>query len=299
MLWKLPDIKLSPDTIFYIFGFPVTNTLLCTWVSIAVLLLLFYAGSRRRERIPSGMQNFVEWAVESLRGIVEGVVGKEKGRKFLPFIGTIFLFIIVSNLLDIIPGVDTIGQINGPAIQQLHTSSQPVLGFLLFGDISNQITPWIRPATTDLNLTLAMALIVVVTSQVLGFATLGFSQHVGKYINIKALRKFSFEGFIEFFVGLLEIISEVARILSLAFRLFGNIFAGSVVLAVFAFLLPFVSDIIFIPFEIFVAFVQALVFSLLSITYMQLAMTSHEHAEEEFEENEAHAGHPVQQKVAH
>jgi F-type H+-transporting ATPase subunit a len=286
VLWRLPNISLAPDVIFYIGPLPVTNTLLGTWISIVILLVLFYFGTRRRDLVPSGMQNFMEWAVELLMGLVEGVAGKVNGKRFFPLVATFFVFIVVSNIIDIIPGVDTVGQINTAAIQALHTSSQPVLGFLLFGDISNAIIPWIRPATTDLNLTIGMALIAVITAQVFGFYTLGAGEHLSKYFNVKALLSFSFTGFIEFFVGLLDIVQELGRILSLAFRLFGNIFAGSVVLAVFAFIIPFVSDIIFIPFELFVAFVQAFVFALLTLIYLQLAVTPHAHVESEHEAHE-------------
>jgi F-type H+-transporting ATPase subunit a len=279
VFWRLPEIKLAPDQIFVIPGInlPVTNTLLCTWISVIILVALFYFGTRKRDMIPSGIQNLMEWMIELLLGLVEGVAGKVRGKQFFPLVATFFIFIFVSNLLDVIPGVDTIGQIRGDAIP---AGQAPVLGFLLFGDASNKLIPWIRPATTDLNLTLAMALITVITAQVFGFYTLGFREHMGKYINLKALLKFNLEGFIEFFVGLLEIVSEIARVLSLAFRLFGNIFAGSIVLSVFAFLLPFVSDVIFIPFELFVAFVQAFVFALLTLIYLQLATTSHEHETE-------------------
>lgn len=294
MLWRLPSISLAPDTIFYIGPLPVTNTLLGTWISIVILLLLFYFGTRRRDLVPSGMQNFMEWIVELLLGLVESVSGKAKGKQFFPLVATFFVFIMVSNFIDVIPGVDTIGQIDTAAIQSAHTTSQPVLGFLLFGDISNKIIPWIRPATTDLNLTIGMALIAVITAQAFGFYTLGAGEHLSKYFNFRALFKFSFTGFVEFFVGILDIVQEIGRVLSLAFRLFGNIFAGSVVLAVFAFIIPFVSDIIFIPFEIFVAVVQAFVFSLLTLIYLQLATTSHSHEEgqtehearEEFERRE-------------
>jgi F-type H+-transporting ATPase subunit a len=168
----------------------------------------------------------------------------------------------------------------------LHTTSQPVLGFLLFGDISNQVIPWIRPATTDLNLTFAMALVSVVVTQGFGFYTLGTKEHVGKYLKFGSLRKLNFAGFIDFFVGILELITEISRLLSFSFRLFGNIFAGSAVLAVFAFLLPVVADIIFIPFELFVAFVQALIFALLTLVFLQIATTSHHEAEQEYEHNE-------------
>jgi F-type H+-transporting ATPase subunit a len=166
-------------------------------------------------------------------------------------------------------------------------------GFLLFGDLSDKLVPWIRPATSDLNLNFAMAIITVLTAQAFGFYTLGPLEHLSKYFNLRTLFKSlvkldfqgMFQGFIEFFVGLIEIISELARIISLAFRLFGNIFAGSAVLAVFAFILPFLADIVFIPLELFVAFVQALVFSLLSLVYLEIATTSHAaHAEQETEQ---------------
>ena len=294
-LWKLLQIKIQPDTIFYIGPLPVTNTLLCTWISIIVLVALFFAGTRRRDMIPTGVQNFVEWMVELLLALVQGVSGKVKGKKFFPLVATFFLFILVSNMLDVIPGVDTIGTIDHTAIQAAHITSQPVLGFLLFGNLSDKLIPWIRPATSDLNLNFAMALIAVITAQAFGFYTLGPLEHISKFINVKLFFKSlvkldfqgMFQGFIEFFVGILELIGEAARIVSLAFRLFGNIFAGSAVLAVFAFLLPFVADIIFIPFEIFVAFVQALVFTLLSLVYLEIATTGHSHSDET--EQEAHA----------
>jgi F-type H+-transporting ATPase subunit a len=301
-LWQLIEIKIQPDVIFYIGPLPVTNTLLCTWISIIVLVALFYAGTRRRDMIPRGMQNFMEWVVELLLGLVESVSGKEKGKKFFPLVATFFIFILVSNLLDVFPGVDTVGSIDITAIQQAHITSQPVLGFLLFGDLSNKLVPWIRPATSDLNLNFAMALIAVITAQAFGFYTLGPLHHLGKYFNVSTFfrslvkRDFQgmFQGVIEFFVGLIEIISEVARVISLAFRLFGNIFAGSAVLAVFAFILPFFADIIFIPLELFVAFVQALVFALLTLVYLEIATTGETHggeteseAREEFERKEA------------
>ncbi len=300
-LWKLIEIRIQPNIIFYIGPLPVTNTLFSTWITILVLVVFFFFATRRRALIPSGIQNVAEYLIEFLLGLVEGVSGKEKGKTFFPLVGTLFLFIITCNLLDVIPGVDTIGTINTAAIQAAHITSQPVLGFLLFGDLSNMLIPWIRPATSDLNLDFAMSITVVVTCQILGLITLGPAAHVGKYINLrtffKSLRKLDFggvfQGFIEFFVGIIDIISELSRTLSLAFRLFGNIFAGAAVLAVFAFILPFLADVAFIPLELFVAFVQALVFSLLTLVYLQMATTA-EHTDEseheamkEFERNEA------------
>ncbi len=312
-LWKLLQIKITPDVIARPFGFPITNTLLCTWISILVLVVFFFVGTRRKDMIPSGAQNFAEWAVESLRRMVEGVSGERKGRVFFPLFGTLFLFILVSNLLDVVPTVDTVGTINQSGVLAaqhagncapvlgIFPSCQPVAGFLLFGNLSNQLIPWIRPATTDLNLNFAMAITVIITVQVFGFMSHGFFGHMSHYINVKVLFRSIIhfngmgivQGIIEFFVGLLEIIDELARVLSLSFRLFGNIFAGSAVLAIFAFILPFVSDIIFIPFEIFIAFVQALVFSLLTLVYLEIATGHDEHEEEEREERVIEGGKAV------
>lgn len=275
-LWKLPNISIAPDVIFQIFGFQVTNTLLGSVLAGILLILVFVLGTRRQELIPRGRQNAIEALVVFLLGIIDGVVGgdKSRARKFFPLVASLFFFILVANLIDVIPGVDTVGQIDTNAIAAIPNHSQPFLGFLLFGNISNAIIPWIRPATTDLNLNFAMAVVAIVSAQTFGFATLGPKQHLSKYFN--------FRGPIDFFVGILELIGEFTRIISLAFRLFGNVFAGSAVLAVFAFLLPVVADLIFVPFEVFVAAVQALIFALLTLIFLQISSVSHEeHGHEE------------------
>ncbi len=281
MLWKLQEIKIQPDVIFNINGFQITNTLIGTWLSIIVLIVLFYFGTRKREVIPSGLQNAVEWIVEYLLSLVQGVAGKDKGRKFFPLVATFFIFILFCNLLDVFPGVETFGWINLTALSAAHLP--PPTSIFLFGDYSNKIAPWIRPGTSDLNLTLAMALVSVITTQAFGFYSLGWREQLGKYFNFRALFKFNFQGFIEFFVGILEIVTELSRILSFSFRLFGNVFAGGAVLAVFAFILPFAADIVFIPFELFIAFVQALIFSLLTLVFLEIATTSYKEVETEEE----------------
>jgi F-type H+-transporting ATPase subunit a len=280
VLWKLQPIQIQPEVIFNIFGFPITNTLIGTWISIIALLLVFFFGTRRRDLIPAGMQNAVEWIIEYLLNLTESVSGKVKAKKFFPLVATFFIFILFCNLLDVIPGVDTIGWVNLEALRSAHLS--PPTTFFLLGQYSDKLTPWIRAGTSDLNLTLALALVSVIVTQVLGFYTLGAKQQLSKYFNFKALRH-GFQGPIEFFVGLIELVTEISRILSFSFRLFGNIFAGSAVLAVFAWLLPFVSDAIFIPLELFVGFVQALIFALLTLVFLEIATTSHEHEERETE----------------
>jgi F-type H+-transporting ATPase subunit a len=199
---------------------------------------------------------------------------------------TFFLFILFCNLLDIIPGVDTIGTIDSVG------KAAGLSGPLLWGSTSSSdIIPWIRPATTDLNLTLALALVSVVATQVVSFSMLGFKDQVSKYLNFRAIKEKGGMGFIDFMVGLLEIISEFGRLISFSFRLFGNVFAGSVLLAVFAYLLPVVANIIFVPFELFVGAIQAFVFAFLTLLFMQVGTTSHAHSDEtaihEYEEHVA------------
>jgi F-type H+-transporting ATPase subunit a len=281
VFWKIINPNVPPDLLFTIPGlrFEVTNTLVCTWLVILVLAVLVSFIRRRQDLVPRGFQNFVEWAVEGLQNLVEGVSGRVRGRKFFPLVATLFIFILLGNLMDVLPGVDTIGTVDG--------ATAPVnLGFLhlLFGNDSNRLIPWFRPPTTDLNLTFGMALVVVVICQVLGFWWLGPKIHLHKYFKFKELFTHGTSGPIEFFVGLIEIITELSRLLSFAFRLFGNIFAGSAVLAVFGFLTVGVANVVFIPLELFVAFVQALVFALLTLVFLEMAATSHDHEHESAEE---------------
>ena len=284
-LWQLQPISIPPEVLFNIGPIPVTNTLLGTWISSIALLVFFFIGTRRREMIPSGMQNAVEWLIEYLLNLTEGVSGKVKARKFFPLVATFFIFILFCNLLDVLPGVETFGWISKAAIQAKHLGSPASI--FLFGDYSNILVPWVRAGTSDLNLTLAMALVSVIVTQVFGFITLGAKEHLSKYFNFKALFTHGFQGPIEFFVGIIEVITELSRILSFSFRLFGNIFAGSAVLAVFAFIAPFFANIIFIPLELFIAFVQALIFALLTLVFLEIGTTSHEHEAETEEEAEA------------
>ena len=292
MLWRFPNISVAPDRIFSIFGFPVTNTLLDTWLCGLALILFFAITMRHHSLIPGRWQSAAEYLVEFLVGLIATVTGgdRNKAKKFFHLVATFFLFIVLANAVDILPGVDTVGAIDTKAVAD--AGGHPVLGFLLFGNISNAVIPWLRPATTDLNLTIGMAIIAVVTAQVFGFASLGTGVQISKYINFRSP--------LAFFVGILELIGEIARIISLSFRLFGNVFAGTIVLSAFAFLLPIVADIIFIPFELFVAVLQAFIFAILSLLYLQLATESHETGEgESHSEAEAEVSQRERSAAAH
>jgi F-type H+-transporting ATPase subunit a len=267
-LWLLPHIDVTPETLFTIPGInlPVTNTLIAAYVAAFLVAAIFIAATRKMKIVPKGFQNLVEWVAGLLMDFCEEVAGKEWGRRLFPFIATIFFLVLFSNWVEVIPGVDTIGT----PMPGVH----PVLGIFLVGNDSNKLIPWIRPPSSDLNFTLTLALISVVVTQIYGFRTLGTRAHVGKYLN--------FHGPVNFFVGILETISELARIISFSFRLFGNVFAGDVLLIVLGTLLPFVGPIVFYPLELFVGFIQAFVFAALTLVFISLAITTHdegEHAE--------------------
>lgn len=279
MPWSLPHIAVPVDVLFTIGSFPVTNTLIVTWVTILVLLGIFFAAIRRPSLVPAPVQNFVEWVTELLLNLCEEVAGREDGRRFFPWVATIFLFVLLANWWEVIPGVETFGTLGNseiPGCQNVH----PVGGIFLFGSQSNCITPWLRPPSTDLNLTIAIAVISVFMTQVYGFKKLGAFQHITKYINYR-------EGVLGILIGLLEFVLEMIRVVSFSFRLFGNLFAGDVLLLVMAFLVPVLAPSAFYFLEIFVGFIQAFVFAMLTLVFMTLSVTPHEHPGH----HDEHGGH--------
>ena len=266
MLWNLPDIKIAPDTLFYIGPFPISNTLLATWFSIAIVMAFGFLAKRNLSLVPRGISNFFEWIFEQILNLCEEVAGPSRGRKFFPIVCTIFLFVLTSNYLELVPFVESIGTINRPGVQ-------PVLGiFLVSRADSNAIMPWVRPAPTDLNLTIGLAIISVVVTQIYGFRILGPKLQLGRYFTLK-------DGPIGLVVGVLEAILEVARVISFSFRLFGNIFAGDVLLLVMAFLIPALGPVPFLLLETLVGLVQAFVFAMLTLVFLTLGTTGHEGGE--------------------
>jgi F-type H+-transporting ATPase subunit a len=245
------NIFLEAEKIFHIGSFGITNTYLTS--SLVVLgLSAFAAGfSRKISYLPGKIQNLVETVLEGFLDFFEKIFDdRQKAKKFFPFIATFFLFIVLSNWLGIFPGMGTIGfyeQHNGKEI----------------------LVPFFRSVNSDINMTLALAVISVLATNILGIATIGFFKYAGKFINFKDP--------ISFFVGVLELVSEVAKVISFSFRLFGNIFAGEVLLVVISFLLPFVAPLPFMALEIFVGFVQALVFSMLTTVFLKIATEEAHH----------------------
>lgn len=259
-------ISIAAETLFHIGPFPVTNSLLVTWMVMVVLVVVGILAGRNPRRIPRGLQNAFEYLFELLIGLMDTVtLDRKKSERFFPFLATFFLFIFAANFTDILPGVGTIG-LNKVAEHGAEHGAEAVEHAVSF-------IPFFRPPSSDLNFTVALGVVSVLTAQILGIAALGFFKHMGKFFTFK-------KGPIYTFVGLLEVVSEVAKMVSFSFRLFGNIFAGEVLLTVIAAIVPFVVPLPFYALELFVALVQALVFTMLSLVFFTMATASHDEHEE-------------------
>ena len=274
VLFKLPNIVVPPEPVFYIGPLPIYNTLLLSVVSAVIVLGFFWLALRKARIIPTPIQNLAEWMTQMLLNLCEEVAGPVNGRRFFPWVASIFLLVLIANWWEVIPGINTIGTITN-TIPGCPQHVQTMWGiFLVDHASSNCITPWFRPPSTDLNFTLALAVISVIATQVYGYIVLGPRLQLGRYFSLK-------EGPMILIVGILELILEPLRIISLSFRLFGNLFAGDVLLLVIGYLLPFVGPIPFYFLEVFVGFIQAFVFAFLTLIFMTLGTTSHGQEEPE------------------
>ena len=240
-------ISLKAQELFNIGSFNVTNGLLMTLIASFILIAFSIFFRSKIRLVPGKLQGAVEMGVESLMGLMESTLGSmEAAEKYFPLIATIFIFILVSNLLGTFPGV----------------------GSIIFKNGSEEL-PLFRSPAADLNFTLAFAVISVLVTNIIGMASVGIFKHLGKYFN--------FKGPIEFFIGLLEIISELAKIISLSFRLFGNVFAGEVLLTIIFFLAPYFIPLPFMMLEIFVGLIQAFIFAMITLVSISLHTATHEH----------------------
>lgn len=243
------NISISAEPIFHLGGLVVTNSLFTGWILTALLVILVILFSRhiKAKGTPSRLQSFIEMIVEMLLGVVESIAGSAKARRFFPFIGTLFIFIIVSNWSGLIPGLSGIGFKE------------------MVGGVEKFIPFW-RAPTADVNTTLALGLITMIMVQVYG----------AKYLGIKYFKKFfDFSNPINFFVGILELVSDLSKVISFTFRLFGNVIAGEILLMVMAMLVPVLGTTPFIALEIFVGFIQALVFMMLASVFINMATLGH------------------------
>ncbi len=240
------EIFLGAEKVFELYGFPITNTYLLTLAMLLVVLSGAFLLRQKLALVPGGGQNLVEAAVENFLGFMEPVFGsRHTAEKYFPFIATIFSFVLFSNWFGILPGVGSIG----------------------FYGSGHTFIPLLRSPASDLNFTLALAAVTVIATHVFGIRALGAKMHVSRFLN--------FGNPIAFFVGILEFISEIAKIISFSFRLFGNVFAGEVLLIVVAFLSPYLAPLPFLFLEIFVGFIQAFVFAMLATVFTAISIAGH------------------------
>ncbi|MDP6704458.1 MAG: F0F1 ATP synthase subunit A [archaeon] len=245
-------ISLQAETLGYILGLPITNSLV-----LAVVTALFLVGggflvTRSLKTIPARAQGMVELIIESILDFMAQILqDRKQALKFFPLVATIFLFVLVSNWVGVLPGVGSIG-----FVEEDH-------GHEVF-------VPLFRAANADLNMTFALALVTMIAVQWYGIRKLGFLGHWSKFFIFN-------KGPIYFFVGLLELIGEFAKVLSFSFRLFGNVFAGEVLLVIVMALVPLLIPLPFFFLEFFVGFVQALVFAMLTLIFLKVATMEVEH----------------------
>lgn len=260
---------LFAEPIFNIGDFTVTNSLFNSWAVVLIIIIFSLFLKPRLKLIPRGLQSALEMLIEGFLDIFDSVTGsREKSLKFFPFVFTFFVFILLSNWLGILPIVGSIGNIVSEHGQ-------------------NIFVPYFRSGTADLNTTLALAIIGVVASHIIGVLAIGAWNHFNKFINIKTLLEIPgkvrknpsvlFINPINVFVGLLEIVSEIAKVISLSFRLFGNVFAGEVLLASMAAIFAFGLPIPFLFLEVMVGLIQALIFAMLILVYLTMSTTAAEH----------------------
>jgi F-type H+-transporting ATPase subunit a len=289
---------------------PITNGLIMTVLIDLLLVLMIIFGVRNMQLVPRGLQNTVEVVVEGLYNFAMGIDRKNVA-KFFPLPATIFIFFLVANMVALVPGVGSIGgcipkaheteqttgattgttggdhgtttdhgATPGGAPTSADTKIQPSrFAGLPFYCADGVVVPFLRAPAADLNVTLAFALVAWVMIQVFGFQGNGIG-YLSRFFNFR-------EGFMGIFVGLIELISEFSRIISFAFRIYGNIFGGEVILAVMSYLLALVLPLPFYGFEVFVAVMQALIFAVLTLIFMQGASQAHGgHDEHEHEHDE-------------
>lgn len=260
---------LFAEPIAHIGDFPITNSLLTSGVALLIILTLGILISRKIRKVPTGLQNVLEMIIEGFLGIFDGVTGsRKKSLQFAPLVLAFFFFVLINNWMGILPGVGSIGQI-------------------VLTEEGKMFIPYLRGGTADLNTTLALATIGVVLSHIFGVMAVGAWKYLNKFINIKAFLEIPKKvrkdptillvNPIKAFVGLIEVIGEVAKVASLSFRLFGNVFAGEVLLASMSAILAFGIPIPFLFLEVLVGLIQALIFAMLILTYLTINTTAEEH----------------------
>jgi F-type H+-transporting ATPase subunit a len=234
----MEEISVATKQLFQVSGLAVTNT--AFWTLIITMGVLFFLARvfSKAKIIPGKIQNFAEFVLESFLNFCDSITGaRQKSLEIFPMAATFFVLIWCCNLMELIPGVG--------------------------------VFPILRSPSSDLNFTLALALISICYINYAAFRKLGLFSYLGRFFN--------FKGPIEFFVGILEVVSEFSKVISLSMRLFGNLFAGEVLLIVTSSLFAYLMPLPFLALEVLVGLIQALVFATLTVVFYSIATLEHEH----------------------
>jgi len=264
----------SPEHPWTFFGlFPITNALITAWLTIVFLIVFALAATRKMQLVPGGLQNIVEMVIEVWYDLIEDVAGARLAPAFFPLVTTIFLYVLVSNWLDLL------------------TPILAAMGFREIHEGKEVIIPLLRSPSTDLNFPIALAVVSVTVTQMWGIRELGILHYGGKFINITGFRHFFgvlrgrdegsaagalMQAILDLYIGIVELISELAKLISFSFRLFGNIFAGEVLLLVMPSFLSVFLPLVFLGLEVFVGLIQAFIFAVLTLAFMSNATLSHD-----------------------
>jgi len=279
------ETTMYAEPLLHVGPFTITNSLLTGWIAVLVIIVISVALRLSLKRIPGKFQAVFESLIEGALSVGDQITGNRKvTNKIFPISISIFFFVMINNWLGIMP-------------------------FMSLGIIHHETTfiPFLRGATADLNTTIAISVIAVIGANIFGAFSIGAWKMFNKYFNVKVLikavkkvRKDPVQLLvapITFAVGLLEIVGEGARVASLSLRLFGNIFAGEVLLASMGAIMAYAVPIPFLFLEIFVGMIQAFIFAVLTTVYFTIAAQDHDHDEEHDHGHEGEHGAHVLDEI--
>ncbi|MBP6866120.1 MAG: F0F1 ATP synthase subunit A [Candidatus Pacebacteria bacterium] len=270
------EVTIYAEPIFHIGGLEVTNSLLTSWLAVLIVLIFSIIIRINLKKIPGKLQHVFEIILGGAISLVDQVTNDRKvSNKIFPIVFSVFVFVLINNWVGILPFIGSVG-------------------YYAMHDGHNVFVPFFRGGTADINTTLTLGIVAVVGSNLFGIITLGAWKTLNKYVKLQELGSIFTKvrkdpsvlvvAPVSFFVGIIELIGEVAKIASLSFRLFGNIFAGEVLLSSMAAILAFILPTPFLFLEVFIGLIQALIFALLTTVYFTIAAQDHsEHEEHEHE----------------
>ena len=292
-----PAIIIAPEVVFRTSFLNITNTMFTSWIVLILMIVGSFFIGRRFSLVPSGFVGGLEFIIGGFYDLIVSISGEENGRKFFWVVATIFFWIILNNYFALLPGNFHIGMtepgygetqavFEQTTILGIDTAYIPIGGDSVNaanaikpatdgGNFSGILAPYFRSVNTDINTPLAIAIFSFIFVEYWGLSALGFG-YLKKFFSFDKILKGNPMGIIDIFVGFLELVSELSRMVSFTFRLFGNIFAGEVLLIMMGFLVPLLVINIFYGLELFVGFIQAFVFAMLTLVFAQTAVSHHD-----------------------